>query len=424
MENVTHSLIGVVLGEGIARARLKGRDPKEAESWRAGILWASVLGSNLPDFDFLLRPIAGGGNLGALLHHRGFTHTVLFSFPLALIAAGVGMLAARKSPVKPPWSLMWLAGWIGVLCHIGADFWNDYGVHPFWPWFNHWFYGDFIFIVEPLFWLGLLPFVYVITRSVWLRALCLVLGGGILGVVWFGHYMTWPVALWVSLWAAAWIAVHRRPRSVGYAFGTILLILVLFSVPGQVVRSRIKALLPPGESLVQLSTTPAPSNPLCWRVTVSSRTENPVGSPPVDYFARQGVIALHPFGIGEEGGFAPNDPHRCTPRRFAENSALRFEVEAPSLKQNDLVWAGEFRGNLKELNDAVATHCRLRALMRFVRMPFWMISPKGELTAGDLRYHSGKGLSFADVDSTPGEECLAHEPSWAAPSGVIDSIGQ
>jgi hypothetical protein len=60
--------------------------------------------------------------------------------------------------------------------------------------------------------------------------------------------------------------------------------------------------------------------------------------------------------------------------------------------------------------------------MRFVRTPFWILAPDGEMTAGDLRYHSGSGLGFADLVSHPGEECYAHEPAWKTPSG-IDELG-
>jgi len=439
VENVTHSLIGVVLGESIARSRL-GRpktghtaasDSKAPGRFRAGILWASVLGSNLPDFDFLLRPIVGGGSLGSLLHHRGYTHTVLLSVPLALLAAAVGRLATRKSPVKTPWSVLFLAGWVGVLCHVGADSWNDYGVHPFWPVENRWFYGDFIFIVEPLFWLGLLPFVFRISRSFWARALCVVLGVAMLALVWSGKYMNWVVAAWVSAWALAWIGVYRfgrTPRGVGsgharhvmYApYVTIGAVLALFAVSGQWVRARVIALLPPGEELLALSTTPAPANPLCWRVIVSSRTPAPVGSPPLDYFAREGVVVFQPWGLGRDGHFGPNDPSRCPPRVFGQNNALNARVDAPSLQAPGVAWAGEFRGNLGELARALATHCRVRALLRFVRMPFWVISPSGDMLAGDLRYHSGNGRGFADIESRAGESCYAHEPVWEPSSGLF-----
>lgn len=411
MENVTHSLIGVVLGEGITRAyaRRRGLTEQDTPRVRAGVLWASVLGSNLPDFDFLLRPIVGGGSLGSLLHHRGFTHTVACSPLLALIAAGVGRWMARRGApaLQPSWRLLLMTGWIAVLGHIAADFWNDYGVHPFWPLTNRWFYGDIIFIIEPLLWLSLLPFAFRAARHVWSKALSVALGLAILGLAWFGHYMSPYVAAWISAWTLGWIAVYRKDRGVAVPFAAILLVLALFAVPGQIARSRVKKLLPPDERLLQLAMTPAPSNPLCWRVVVTSRRERPTGSPPADYIARVGVKA-----------FGPSDPATCSPRLMGPSDALWAQVEAPALKQPDFFWAGEFRGDLAQFRDAVDKHCRVRALLRFVRSPFWFEAPSGDMVAGDLRYHSGNGLGFADISSHLLESCYPFEPPWDFPSGV------
>ena len=41
---------------------------------------------------------------------------------------------------------------LGTLLHLSMDALNSYGVHLFWPFENRWFYGDSVFIVEPLYW--------------------------------------------------------------------------------------------------------------------------------------------------------------------------------------------------------------------------------------------------------------------------------
>ena len=46
------------------------------------------------------------------------------------------------------------------LLHIGMDFTNNYGVHPFWPLSNRWFYGDAVFIAEPLLWAACAPLAF------------------------------------------------------------------------------------------------------------------------------------------------------------------------------------------------------------------------------------------------------------------------
>jgi membrane-bound metal-dependent hydrolase YbcI (DUF457 family) len=37
---------------------------------------------------------------------------------------------------------------LGLLLHLGMDYLNVYGVHPFHPFDSRWRYGDMIFIVE------------------------------------------------------------------------------------------------------------------------------------------------------------------------------------------------------------------------------------------------------------------------------------
>ena len=451
MENVAHTLIGVVLGEGIARARLKssggvgsvegGGESDSLARARTAILWAAVVGSNLPDADFLLKPFVQGGSLGTLLHHRGYTHTVLLAVPLAFVAATLGRLFAGRRPLEEGYPGGWrglaptiyLAAFVGLLGHMTADSWNDYGVHPFWPFWSHWIYGDTIFIAEPLFWLSLFPFVFFIARRQWSRVLCVLAGIASLGLAWSGRFMAWPVALGMTAWGGAWVLIQSRLRSAVAAFAAILIVLGIFGLAGQQIRQRVLSLIPPGEHLLQLSSTPAPSNPLCWRVILTTRKDHPEGLPPTDYTARVGVEVLHPFGLGSFGGFGATDPHRCSPRAFGapgENSALGFAVETPSLLQSELTWAGEFRGNVAELSEALKTHCRVRSLLRFVRIPFWLMSPvrstgaigaESVMVAGDLRYHWGQGLGFADIESKSGEPCYDHEPSWEFPSGLFST---
>src|SRR5690606_16081369 len=41
----------------------------------------------------------------------------------------------------------------------------NYGVHPFWPVDNRWFYGDTIFIWEPLLWIAATPLVFILRTT-------------------------------------------------------------------------------------------------------------------------------------------------------------------------------------------------------------------------------------------------------------------
>ena len=114
----------------------------------------SAFANNLPDFDFVYTGITQPARLGYLLHHRGHTHTI----PVALALSGAALLALVLAARRWDFGLTrrdfaWLFGLAfgGALLHIAMDFTNNYGVHPFWPFYSGWFYGDFVFIVEPLF---------------------------------------------------------------------------------------------------------------------------------------------------------------------------------------------------------------------------------------------------------------------------------
>src|SRR4051812_47580723 len=90
MDNVTHTLIGLAVGQGFV-----GRRPEDPALGRA-IVWASIIGNNLPDLDFVVPPLlasaTGSTKLAYLLHHRGHSHTLIVGLGLALVVAA---LAAR-----------------------------------------------------------------------------------------------------------------------------------------------------------------------------------------------------------------------------------------------------------------------------------------------------------------------------------------
>ncbi|MGK5083383.1 metal-dependent hydrolase [Bdellovibrionota bacterium FG-1] len=437
MDNVTHSLIGVLLAEGILRARkgdrrharpsheANGPHPghvnhrrSDSGSVRAGVLWAAVFASNLPDFDFLMRPWFGeASQLGYLLHHRGYTHTFLLSIPLAVLAAGVGRLAARRfRPHRPgnelpsP-SLLLGTAWLALLLHLCADSWNDYGVHPFWPVVSRWFYGDFIFILEPLIWLAALPFVYRISRSRGGRFASLFLGVGIVVAAWLSRLAPWPVALWITLWGLGVTLLQKRRRRLTVPVLGILAVLMGFAWQSQQIKTMLRAELPPGEKLLDVVASPAPSNPFCWRVILVSHLGQA-------YRARLGVVASGPFRGAAH-------PTACFARLLGDRQAPLKTVSAPSLLGGGVSWLGEFRGNISEIRALAQARCRVRGLLHFVRVPFWIAGqgPHGSVIVGDLRYDNGPGArSFATLVSEEGESCPSFEPSWEAPGLRLLSI--
>src|SRR5262245_37799553 len=140
MENLAHSLCGAAL----ARTRL-GRLHRLAPV-------SLLVAANLPDVD-----VVSGlfGRQSYLLHHRGFTHSVLGALLLALLLAGVMRFLERKRVDAPRrWRAYLLPALIGVATHPLLDLLHNYGLRPWLPFSDARYFGDLVFIVDP--WLCLI----------------------------------------------------------------------------------------------------------------------------------------------------------------------------------------------------------------------------------------------------------------------------
>jgi inner membrane protein len=113
-----------------------------------------TLAAEAPDGDILGNfkgPVFG------FAHHRGFTHSFLGLVLVQVFVVGfiyvIWRLRGRKvkDPNLPPrWGLLLLFAYLAGLTHILLDFTNNYGVRPFWPFYEKWYSWDIVFIVEPL----------------------------------------------------------------------------------------------------------------------------------------------------------------------------------------------------------------------------------------------------------------------------------
>src|SRR5262245_20980231 len=161
MDNVTHTLIGALLGETVARTTQPDPRGLPDEIRRNLLVATAAIGSNLPDVDVLYSFI--GGKINYLLQHRGHSHTIIGALVLAAVAFAITRWRLKSRGQAPSArDVRWLAGVLTVtpLLHIGMDFTNNYGVHPFWPLSNRWFFGDAVFIAEPLLWAACAPLVF------------------------------------------------------------------------------------------------------------------------------------------------------------------------------------------------------------------------------------------------------------------------
>ncbi|MCI0490896.1 MAG: metal-dependent hydrolase [Blastocatellia bacterium] len=146
MENLAHTLLGLTL----AKSGLERATPLATATL--------IISSNLPDIDAVTRLASSA--ISYLEYHRGFTHSLV---GLAVLSAVLTLLIVyydrrfrlRRDPFLRPVRgvRIFALAYLGGLGHVFMDFTNSYGVRPFLPFSNRWFYGDIAFVVDPWIWL-------------------------------------------------------------------------------------------------------------------------------------------------------------------------------------------------------------------------------------------------------------------------------
>lgn len=147
MDNLTHSLVGALLGQAGLKRKTGLAIP------------ALIIGANLPDVDaacFLW--LDGAEHLG---FRRGITHgpPALVLLPMLLAGvlyafdrwqAGRGTRPEGRLPVSFKW--LYLLSFIACLTHPALDWLNVYGIRLLMPFSDRWFYGDTLFIIDLWLW--------------------------------------------------------------------------------------------------------------------------------------------------------------------------------------------------------------------------------------------------------------------------------
>ena len=147
MDNLTHSLVGALIGQAGLKRKTGLAMP------------ALIVGANLPDVDaacfFWLE---GVEHLG---FRRGITHgppaLVLLPLVLAGLLYGFDRWQARRGK-RPEGRLpvnfgrLYALAFIGCLTHPALDWLNVYGIRLLEPFSSRWFYGDTLFIIDVWLW--------------------------------------------------------------------------------------------------------------------------------------------------------------------------------------------------------------------------------------------------------------------------------
>lgn len=148
MDNLTHSLVGALLGQAGLKRRTGLAMP------------ALIIGANLPDIDATCT-IYG---IESLAMRRGLTHGPIAWVLLPLMLAGAlwwfdrwqakrGKRPEARLPVRFGW--LYALAFIACLTHPALDWLNSYGIRLIEPFSHRWFYGDALFIVDPWLWAGM-----------------------------------------------------------------------------------------------------------------------------------------------------------------------------------------------------------------------------------------------------------------------------
>ncbi|MBI1860641.1 MAG: metal-dependent hydrolase [Deltaproteobacteria bacterium] len=381
MDNVTHSLIGV-----LAADCLKVKSEKE----RITLRWAGVISSNLPDADFLYAGITGG-KLGYLVHHRGHTHTLGLVIPLAFLVLGIVMGWRRDTTSRA--KIFWLSV-VGIALHIAMDTLNNYGTHPFWPFSSRWIYGDTLFIVEPYLWIVLLPLLF-FHPSRWMKRTAAAIFVALFGLVLFIPLTTAAIKGALALFGFGWFFLcHKvREKRLPLTCGLGLLgVISVFALCGLEANRIILEAVP---SAIEISKTPLPANPVCWSLWVREDSNT-------QYLIHRGEVSLFPHLVRVQD---------CPRRRSDESVAGYYQDRLPNT--DHFRWSGLYNRSRADLRQFIDDHCEMNALARFARLPFWERTPHG-IIIGDLRFDWDHNLSFAKIPI--GEAaCPGFLPDWRTP---------
>jgi inner membrane protein len=379
LENLSHSLIGAVLAETAL--------PNDAtRSQRTLFYVTGIIAANLPDADLLYTSITPPP-LGYLLHHRGHTHTVVGLVALAALIGIVSLIPALRRLIRSAERRYWLLVFAALGSHLLADSWNSYGVHPFWPLTNRWYYGDAVYILEPWLWTLLGVSVAMNTRGNRGR---LILSGALIAIpiAAAATGLIAPLALVpIALAGALFVAVFRsRPaRARAQASLAAAALFVLGSIAiGSGVRLVVKseATRAPYRHFVDAALNPRPGNPLCWSALVVERAGDSL-------YTKRGMIDV---------------ARRLSP------------VGACGRRESD-GWTPVATQSVNALRSAMTEDCRVRAWLQFGRVPVLEAGWISDARFGGTGRGNFTAMEVADIGSV--SDCPTHLTHWDLPRADV-----
>ena len=142
MDPFTHTFVGLAA----AKAGLDRMTPLATT--------VCVLAANSPDSDVIVGLATDRWTY--LHHHRGITHSIVGVIALAILVPSLVWIGERAwtkwrgTQPRACYRRLLLVSALVTATHPLMDWTNNYGVRLFLPWSSRWFYGDLVFIVDPL----------------------------------------------------------------------------------------------------------------------------------------------------------------------------------------------------------------------------------------------------------------------------------
>jgi inner membrane protein len=412
---------------------LERRGVRVTSRARRALSVLGVVAAEFPDSDLLYSgPVLRMGPLGYLLHHRGHTHTIVWAVISAVVlwvvarvwvyrgenrvrgasgddasSVGAGVKSAHVSRA------LLVVALIGTLSHLLLDYTNSYGVHPFWPLDNRWYYGDAVFIVEPWLWLVSIPALFWnrpsrVGRVVLSLGFALILAATLL----LGEVAR-DVALMLVLFAAAWPLLQWRLSALGRTasgLGAWALVTAGFFAASGRADAAVRAAVEGGaakERVLDVSLNPGPGDWGCWSAVVMSTdgTNYRVSTAFAAPFA--GVRPLATCEARYRTGRIGSDVLGGLSARRAATFAATTQV----------AWRSAWSAPRETLQTLARTRCEVQAALRFMRAPVWQRVSDRELLLSDARFGVGGG-GFSEVLVPVRGECGmegAWIPTWRPP---------
>lgn len=426
VDNITHSLAGLVLASAATQLRAR-HVPSQAvtdPAFGVAAAFTGIVGANLPDIDVAwsaaLQAAGVYDTLLSLLHHRGYTHTLLAALVGVPLLWGMAIRVHRwkSAPSARTGALRrddrrWLFALavVAILGHIGLDSTNDYGVHPLSPFVNAWTYGDTVFIIEPWLWIVAVPLLLRTTTS---RVPRLMLWGVLLlglSLSWIVPQVSTVAAVVATVGAAASVLLSRQLSPMATALPAIAawaMVTLAFAAGTRVVRAEVyRAAAESGRQgdamqLVDVLLSPSPANPFCARVIV-------VETSPSTYRLTTAWGSAAPRLVSAAWC---SRAARTDTTRGARNLSMTRATRVPTTAVD---WQWSWSAPRAQLTALARDNCRLSAWLRFARAPFWVEAGPDSVRVGDLRYDRDRMSVAAFTFASRAMDCPVAVPPWARP---------